>query len=213
MITLLDPARARELARRLRSRVRHPHSLIAARGTEVLLCLQPGDAELIDGATADIGRLSSVTVTLGIAPGTFPLDRLAEATAQARAISIVSRAVHGPGRIGNTSSLGSYLLLHGIVDDPLALELVRTTLAPLEESDRTRRSRLIDTATAFLAENGNISAAARRLHLNRHSLMYRLDRIAQLTGRDLNAHEDRLLLDLCLRLRLLESAQRETEES
>jgi purine catabolism regulator len=53
----------------------------------------------------------------------------------------------------------------------------------------------------FLTENGNTTAAARRLFLNRHSLMYRLRKVEELTGRDLKRHEDRFLLELALRLR------------
>lgn len=63
-------------------------------------------------------------------------------------------------------------------------------------------SRLEISATlqAYLKEYGNTSSAARRLYLNRHYLMSRLRKIETLTGRDLGNTDERLLLDVSLRL-------------
>jgi PucR family transcriptional regulator, purine catabolism regulatory protein len=65
---------------------------------------------------------------------------------------------------------------------------------------------LLGTLEVFLTEDGNVSSAARRLHLNRHSLLYRLRKIDELTRRSLN--DDRFLLKLGLRLRTLAPCER-----
>ena len=72
-------------------------------------------------------------------------------------------------------------------------------IAPLREYDRDTARDLLGTLGVFLEENGNASSAARRLHLNRHSLLYRLRKIEDLTGRSLDCHDDRFLLELGLR--------------
>ena len=80
-------------------------------------------------------------------------------------------------------------------------------LAPLERyRDETSRD-LPRTVEVYLEENGNTTAAARRLFLNRHSLMYRLRKVEALTGLDLASHEDRFVLELSLRLRRMVQPQ------
>jgi PucR family transcriptional regulator, purine catabolism regulatory protein len=79
-------------------------------------------------------------------------------------------------------------------------------LAPLEAYDEDTARGLIETLETFLRENGNTSQAARSLFLNRHSLMYRLRKIEALTGRSLDSHDDRFILELSLRLRRMQSA-------
>lgn len=50
---------------------------------------------------------------------------------------------------------------------------------------------LLQTLQMYIAENGDVSRTAQRLHIHRNTLHYRLDRIRQLTGKD-----PRSLLDL-----------------
>ena len=92
-------------------------------------------------------------------------------------------------------------MLDALARDDAACRTAEALLAPLIQYDRQRSRNLLETLEVFLEENGNTTAAARRLFLNRHSLMYRLRKIEELTGRDLHRHEDRFLLELSLRLR------------
>ena len=82
--------------------------------------------------------------------------------------------------------------------------LVDSTLATLESADRAKKSQLVSTLSAYLEVNGNISLAARNLYLNRHSLIYRLQRIQELSGLDLDSSDDRLTLGLALKIRRLQ---------
>ena len=68
----------------------------------------------------------------------------------------------------------------------------------------TRRS-LVKTLGAYLDANGNIASAARALYLNRHSLVYRLRKIADLTGLDVTEPDDRLMLEMCVKIRQLQA--------
>jgi purine catabolism regulator len=95
------------------------------------------------------------------------------------------------------------MLVSRLVGDQGVRELVDRTLGPLEEADDSKNSDLIGTLSAFLACHGNISQAARQLYLNRHSLIYRLRRISEITGLDLESSEDRSLLDMAMRIRKL----------
>ena len=77
---------------------------------------------------------------------------------------------------------------------------------PLEDYDRERGSDLVRTLAVYFGTGENASEAADRLFLHRNSLLYRLERIQNLTGLDLRDSEVRL----ALRLGLLKS-EREGE--
>jgi purine catabolism regulator len=78
------------------------------------------------------------------------------------------------------------------------LEPFRKLVEPLEAYDSERGSDLLRTLRVFFAANGNASEAADRLFLHRNSLLYRLDRVEELTGLDLRDSRSRLALQLGL---------------
>ena len=69
---------------------------------------------------------------------------------------------------------------------------------PLSEHDRERGSDLVRTLRVYFAAGANASEAADRLFLHRNSLLYRLERIGNLTGLDLKDHRVALALQLGL---------------
>lgn len=72
-------------------------------------------------------------------------------------------------------------------------------LGPLVEHDRSKRSELVRTLAGFFAANGNLARAAQELDVHRNTLVYRLDRIADLTKLDLDDADNRLILHLALK--------------
>lgn len=85
--------------------------------------------------------------------------------------------------------------------DPITVaEMVRAVLGPLEGA-RGGAEPLIDTLEAYFAESGNASATARRVHLSPRAVVYRLERIALLTGHAADDPEGRFVLELAVRAR------------
>jgi purine catabolism regulator len=112
--------------------------------------------------------------------------------------------VVGPGHIARTADLGVYRLLLALRKSGDLQPFVERELAPLRNTPR-REDHLLETVEVYLACNGNLSEAARRLHLHRNSLLYRLHHIRDLLGHDLENPEQRLALQLALKgLRVLE---------
>ncbi len=74
------------------------------------------------------------------------------------------------------------------------------TLGPLVEHDERKQSDLIRTLTGFFDANGNLAQAAKDLDVHRNTLVYRLDRISELTDLDLNDADNRLILHLSLKI-------------
>lgn len=178
------------------------------RGEEVMIVV-PDDGppalnpiSLIQRLTAE---LPQHTLTWGISDQVVTLRSLADGLSRARRAAEIGRALHGPGAVSEAHALEPYFILTTLARDPEASRVATAALDPLVEYDATKSGHLIKTLEIYLEELGNTSSASRRLFLNRHSLLYRIRKIEELTGRDLDRAEDRLILDLSLRLRRLAS--------
>ena len=61
--------------------------------------------------------------------------------------------------------------------------------------DKKTKVGLMQTLMVYLSTNYNATRTAKELHLNRHSLLYRLRKIEHLTGLSLSDHEDLFVLE------------------
>ncbi|MET9707515.1 PucR family transcriptional regulator [Streptomyces griseus] len=143
-----------------------------------------------DRLRADAGPAA----TGGIATPRRGLDGLTvswrEATASARA----ARAEPRLGPVARWSAIGPYRLLTalpGAADAP-GDPVVAPLLTPPHRE-------LAHTAEVFLDHAGQAGRTAAALGIHRQTLYYRLSRIQQITGLDLNDGEDRLLLHMAVK--------------
>jgi purine catabolism regulator len=97
-------------------------------------------------------------------------------------------------------SLGIYQLLVQLEDELAAGRFSDQIVGPLVEYDRRHRSSLMETIIAYFSHHGNVSQTAEALYIHRNTLSYRLDRIQELTGQDLENPDERLALQLALKL-------------
>lgn len=74
----------------------------------------------------------------------------------------------------------------------------RELVVPLSDYDLERGSDLTKTLSVYFETGTNASETADRLFLHRNSLLYRLERIQELTGLDLKEPDARLSLQLGL---------------
>lgn len=153
--------------------------------------------EALDPATTAAERLRSVagpTATAGLAAARRGLAELADAWQEALSAARAASAESRFGPVTDWSAIGPYRLLaalprtHGTAPD----QAVRTLLAPAH-------AELARTAEVFLDRAGQASRTASELGIHRQTLYYRLARVQQLTGLDLNDGEDRLLLHMALK--------------
>ena len=96
-------------------------------------------------------------------------------------------------------------------ESPELEEFYRATLAALADYDRRQEGELLKTLEAFFANLDNLARTAAALHIHRNTLLYRLGRIAEISGLDLDDPEERLALWLALKahrvLRALDVAE------
>ncbi len=98
------------------------------------------------------------------------------------------------------NSLGVYQLLCELENIPVVENFSAQIIAPLAKYDEEHRGSLVQTLEAYFNHHGNISRTAESLFVHRNTLLYRMDRIQELTGQDLNNANMRLALHLSLKL-------------
>ncbi|WP_030774940.1 PucR family transcriptional regulator [Streptomyces sp. NRRL F-2664] len=131
-------------------------------------------------------------MTAGVADPVRGLAELPAAWEQAVAAARAAVAEPRLGPVARWSQIGPYRLLATLAGDPVDDPAARTLLTPAHRE-------LARTAEVFLDCAGQAGRAAAALGIHRQTLYYRLGRVEQLTGLDLDAGEDRLLLHMALK--------------
>jgi purine catabolism regulator len=112
----------------------------------------------------------------------------------------VGRRLHLTNRIVEFNSLGVFRLLSELETIPNVQDFAMQIIGPLVRYDEQHRGSLVQTLGAYFDHHGNISQTAESLFVHRNTLLYRMDRIQELTGQDLNNSDMRLALHLSLKL-------------
>ena len=81
--------------------------------------------------------------------------------------------------------LGTYRLLLSMTDPDALRAFADAMLAPLDAYDAGQGGDLIASLQAFLQHNARWETAAAQLFVHRHTLRYRMRKVEELTGRDL----------------------------
>src|SRR5690348_1819237 len=203
----------REFLRRVTAVVRstYPRALVQGRSDSVVSLLplgtEPGDHQAkvqalglqIRQAVAD--WKPGFTVSVGFsAPAEAPAavaGALREVTSVMESLARFKRW----GQVVAVPELGLTGLLAAVSDERL-VDYSRRHLGPLIEHDSARKGALVATLRAYL-ETGEQQHAAQRLRVHPNTLRYRLDRIREITGLDLEDPETRLNLAVALRVQAL----------
>jgi len=99
--------------------------------------------------------------------------------------------------------LGVYQLILSLSDREKLSDFCERTLGTLTDYDMRQNAELIITLEAFFNCHGNLSQTAEALIVHRNTLLYRMNRINEIAGIDLNRPETRLALHLALTIRRL----------
>jgi DNA-binding PucR family transcriptional regulator len=90
-------------------------------------------------------------------------------------------------------------LLLASVPAPVLRSSRERLLGPLRDYDTEHNAELMATLAEFLACDGSWSACAARMYVHVNTVRYRINRVEELTGRDLSALADRVDFFLALR--------------
>ncbi|MBY8869123.1 PucR family transcriptional regulator [Streptomyces sennicomposti] len=177
-------------------RLRSPETLTGAVSAATRLLEQaeagavPADGGAGRGPTAAGG--AGGRTAAGVAAGRIGLADLAAAWAEASAAARAALAEPRLGPVAEWARIGPYRLLTSLPPHATHDAVTGPLLAPGHQE-------LARTAEVYLDCAGQAGRTAAELGIHRQTLYYRLSRVEQLTGLDLDDGEDRLLLHMALK--------------
>ncbi|MFI6566672.1 PucR family transcriptional regulator [Streptomyces sp. NPDC050534] len=171
-----------------------------AASQSLALLVRLRSADVLTPATSAAGRMlertrqldRGATAAAGVAPARTGLGELATAWREASAAARAALAEPRLGPVAEWSQIGPFRLLTSLPPELAHDPAVGTLLSP------THRE-LARTAEIYLDCAGQAGRTAAELGIHRQTLYYRLSRVEQLTGLDLDDGEDRLLLHMALK--------------
>jgi purine catabolism regulator len=115
---------------------------------------------------------------------------------EAKQALTMSRRLYGPGQVTRFEDLGIYRLLFAARELPELRSFHDDALTALIDYDRQHGAELLRTLGAFFAGRCGPKETAAILGVHRNTVLYRLERIRELTGFDLDDADVRLRLQL-----------------
>ncbi len=182
----------------------------ASRSDSVVILVQPGKMDVheiiklsgeLQAVIAEM--LPEISVSVGIGRPHRQLIDLRQSYYEASYAIKIRKLKGEPRVIASFDDLGSYGLLLGL-QDTLSLEVFYdSVLGKLQDYDEQSSSDLVKSLARFLEANGHWGDAAEKLYVHRHTLRYRMKRVEEITGRDLNQSQDRMEFWLALKAKEL----------
>ncbi len=144
------------------------------------------------------GLLPDLTVSVGIGRYKDDPALLPDAYSEAQVALEIGHRINGPSSVSTFEGTGTYKLLFRVLqEDPGELEsFYDETLGPVVSYDRRYGTELVHTLTTYLNNDASTVRTAGDLFAHRHTIRYRLDRVGELTGLDVDKSEDRERLTL-----------------
>jgi sugar diacid utilization regulator len=195
---------------RLQARQLFSNVLLGPRSDNVILFLCPSDKEtreelpelaqqLAKGVQRYVkGLLPDLTVSVGIGRYKENPALLPDAYSEAEVALEIGHRIHGPSSVSTFEGTGTYKLLFRVLqENPEELEAFYSeTLEPVVRYDSRYGTELVQTLTTFLENDASTVRTAGDLFAHRHTIRYRLDRVGELTGLDVDRSDDRERLTL-----------------
>ncbi|GAA0440719.1 CdaR family transcriptional regulator [Acrocarpospora corrugata] len=186
-----------------------PDAITAVRAREVIVVLSepatPGTgirAEQLGALCVQrLGALfPDVGVSIGIGGGFREPAHIARSYEEARRTNEAIRRLGRRGAVVAFDSLGiSHLLLQ--VPDPEALrEFANDILGEVLRHEQEHQSKYVATLKCYFQENNSLRRAAERLHVHPNTITYRVRRVEEITGLDLENYRDRLAVQVALEI-------------
>jgi len=79
-------------------------------------------------------------------------------------------------------------------------DFYNTTLKPLVDYDNKKSTELVKTLKAYFEYNGNLTRMSEKLYTHYNTILYRINRINEITGMNLDDPNDRLNLEIALKI-------------
>jgi hypothetical protein len=175
------------------------HCIIARRPALAIL-LTAGEADLADLHRAISTDVGSERGSIGLGSAVAVPSQLPRSFSEAQRALEIKRGSAAPYGTRRFDDLGVYRILDPGDSSPEVRGFMLEWLGDLLDYDRTKQAELVKTLARYLDCGGNYDLTADSLKVHRSTLRYRLGRIRDITGRDLNDADTRLNLHLATRV-------------
>ncbi len=120
----------------------------------------------------------------------------------------VARKLQGAGALLHFQDVGTYRLLLDIWErDPEQIRsLYEETIGLVDQYDQSNNTQLVQTLAVFFKHDESLTQTAAELYAHRHTIRYRLEKIAEITGLSVFQTEHKERLGLGLKARSLLSS-------
>lgn len=108
--------------------------------------------------------------------------------------------------------VGIYQILVLIPEHPNVDRFLRERLEILEAYDLAKKTNLVETLEMYLDTGSNIKLTAERMYTHYNTILYRLERIREITGHTMQETGYRLELEIALKLRRIYKRNEEKKE-
>jgi sugar diacid utilization regulator len=173
-------------------------TLLVRRGSQVVL-LADHDADWGQFRLAVLAQTRKGRCRVGVGQIARQIADLPRSLHQAESALRVQRMAGWADGAICYEHLGVYQLLAEVEDDAVTEAFIRRWLDPLLEYDRRRDAELVTTLQRYLECGGSYDDTSTALFIHRSTLKYRLQRIREITGYDLNHADTRFNLQLACR--------------
>ncbi len=99
--------------------------------------------------------------------------------------------------------MGLYRLLYMVDDNCLLREMAEEPLRPLLEYDQKHHANYVDTLELYLKHNGSIQAVSEEMFTHRNTVIYRMNKIKELLGTNLEQTEERIPYQIAYYIRAM----------
>ena len=201
--TLSSRAALRRMVEAARRHLRlDGHSLLVGmRHGEVVAMCPVQETDDVDAVRARADALAAAVAEseafVGVGSCHPTIAGVASSYAEAR--DAVDIAV-GIGVQGRALHFDEVLIDHMVRSTPHADRILDSTLRPLLAYDEGKQAKLVSTLRAYIDSGFNLTRSAEVLQVHPNTVVYRLRRIRELSGRDPHDANDLLLLFLGLKL-------------
>lgn len=141
-----------------------------------------------------------LSVSCGMGRHYEGIEGLAQQASEAEKAVTMGLRLFGPGKLTFFGDLGVYRLLLSIGISKELREFYQEVLGKLVEHDTRNNGELLHTLEAYFQCQRSPSKMAEVMEAHRNTLLYRLKRIQEITGIDLEDSETDLALHLALRI-------------
>ena len=212
------PARPAGAAAALRNRVaaaidhfftaRVPGAITSIRDDEVVIVV-PEPTDQHPGAEAGLGSgclarmrdmFPEAVITIGIGGTCRDPAEIARSYGQARRTIDAVQRLGRQGQVVAFEDLGVHRLLLQVPDLAELRSFAAEILGKLSGQERQRGTELLATLACYFRENSSPQRTARSLHVHPNTVAYRIRRIQEITGIQLDNYRDRLMAQVALEI-------------